>query len=181
MQKRILLDSELLHIVIERLCRQLIEVYDDFSDTVILGLQPKGIFLAERINKKLKEILQKDIPLGKLDISFYRDDYKRREMLEVFEMDVPFIIENKNVILVDDVLYTGRSVRAAMDAMVDFGRPKKVELLVLIDRKYTRELPINAQYVGKKVNSIQSEKVLVELKEQGHPNDFVWLLDRKEV
>lgn len=181
MQKRILLDSELLHIVIERLCRQLIEVYDDFSDTVILGLQPRGIFLAERINKKLKEILQKEVPLGKLDISFYRDDYKRREIPEVFEMDVPFIIENKNVILVDDVLYTGRSVRAALDAMVDFGRPKKVELLVLIDRKYTRELPINAQYVGKKVNSIQSEKVLVELKEQGHPNDFVWLLDRKEV
>lgn len=181
MQKRILLDSELLHIVIERLCRQLIEVYDDFSDTVILGLQPRGIFLAERINKKLNEILKKEIPLGKLDIAFYRDDYKRREITEVFEMDVPFTIENKNVILVDDVLYTGRTVRAALDAMVDFGRPSKVELLVLIDRKYTRELPINAQYVGKKVNSIQSERVLVELKEQGHDNDFVWLLNKKDV
>lgn len=181
MQKRVLLDSEQLHIVIERLCRQLIEVYDDFSDTVFLGLQPRGVFLADRISKKLGEILQKEIPLGKLDISFYRDDFKRREITEVFEMDVPFIIEGKNVILVDDVLYTGRTVRAALDAMVDFGRAQKVELLVLIDRKYTRELPINAQYVGKKVNSIQSERVLVELKEQGHEHDFVWLLNRKDI
>lgn len=181
MQKRILLDNEHLQIVIERLCRQLIENYNNFENTVILGLQPRGVFLASRIKQKLDTILGIDIPIGKLDIAFYRDDFKRREITEVFEMNVPFIIENKNVILVDDVLFTGRTIRAALDAMVDFGRPQKVELLVLIDRKYTRELPINAQYVGKKVNTILSEKILVELKEQGHNQDYVWLLDKKEL
>jgi pyrimidine operon attenuation protein / uracil phosphoribosyltransferase len=181
MQKRELLDSQLLQIVIDRLCRQLIENFGSFNDTVIIGLQPRGVFLAQRIATNLETILEKKIPLGKLDISFYRDDYKRREIANVFEMDIPFIIENKNVILVDDVLYTGRTVRSALDAMVDFGRPTKVELLVLIDRKYTRELPINAQYVGKKVNSIQSERVLVELKEQGHESDHVWLFDKNVV
>ncbi|MFN8436608.1 MAG: bifunctional pyr operon transcriptional regulator/uracil phosphoribosyltransferase PyrR [Cytophagales bacterium] len=179
MSKRLIFDSEHLQIVIERLCRQLIENYDNFEDTVIMGIQPRGVYLASRIKNKLEEILETKIQFGKLDISFYRDDYKRREISEIFEMDVPFVIENKNVILVDDVLFTGRTIRASLDAMVDFGRARKVELLVLVDRKLTRELPVYAQYVGKKVNTILTERIVVELKEQGHAQDGVWIVDKK--
>lgn len=181
MQKRILLDSKLLDITINRLCQQLIETYDDFQDTVILGLQPRGIFLAERIQTKLQDLLGNPVQLGKLDTTFYRDDFRRRESpLKANTTEVPFIIENKHVILIDDVLFTGRTVRAALDAMTAFGRPSKVELLVLIDRKYCRDIPIQAQYVGKFVNTLFSQKVLVELKEQGKKSDNIWLIDMKE-
>ncbi len=181
MQKRNIIDSQLLQITVKRLCQQLIENHDDFSNSVILGLQPRGVFLAERIQKELKSLIKKDVPLGKLDISFYRDDYRRREVTAgAFEMNVPFIIEGKKVILVDDVLYTGRTVRSAMEAMIAFGRPSKVELLVLINRKYTRELPIFADYIGKSVTSLNTEKVIVELKEQGAKDDNVWLSKKKE-
>jgi pyrimidine operon attenuation protein/uracil phosphoribosyltransferase len=179
MQKRILIDNQLLSITIERLCHQLIENHDDFENSIILGLQPRGVFLAERICKKLKEILKKDISLGYLDATFFRDDFRKKEIpLKAAETKVPFLIEDKKVILVDDVLYTGRTVRAALDAMIAFGRPQKVELLVLVDRKYSRDLPIQPNYVGTKVNTIESEKVLVELKEQGLEKDNIWLVTK---
>ncbi len=178
MQKRLLLDRPLLEITVSRLCQELIENHQDFSNTVILGLQPRGIFLAHRIHNKLTELLDKEINLGTLDITFYRDDFRRRENpIEANTTSVPFIIENQNVILVDDVLYTGRSVRAAMDAMIAFGRPEKVELLVLIDRRYSRDLPIQADYIGKKVNTMPSQRVLVEWKDQGAKNDNIWLIN----
>ncbi len=180
MQKRNIINNELLQIIINRLCQQLIENHDDFTNSVILGLQPRGVFLADRIQKTLAVSIGRLIPIGQLDITFHRDDYKRREITPAHTMHVPFIIEGKNVILVDDVLWTGRTVRAAMEAMMAFGRPQKVELLVLIDRKYSRELPIEPDYTGKKVNSLHSEKVLVELKEQGAKDDNVWLIKKKE-
>lgn len=177
MQKLNILDKQLLSITINRLCQQLIENHSNFENTVILGIQPRGVFLANRIQKQLSALLNKEIPLGKLDITFYRDDYKRREvMASSYAMDVPFIIEGKKVILIDDVLYTGRTIKAAMEAMTAFGRPEKVELLVLINRKYSRELPIYADYVGKSVNSLVSEKVVVQLQEQGGKEDNVWLI-----
>lgn len=177
MQKLNILDKQLLKITINRLCQQLIENHQDFENTVILGIQPRGVFLAERIQKQLLSITGKNIPLGKLDITFYRDDYKRREvMASSYAMDVPFIIENKKVILIDDVLYTGRTIKAAMEAMTAFGRPAKVELLVLINRKYSRELPIFADYIGKSVNSLVSETVVVQFQEQGGKEDNVWLI-----
>lgn len=178
MQKRLILDRLQLDITISRLCQQLIENHDHFTDSVILGMQPRGIFLAERINNKLKEITGIKIPIGYLDATFYRDDFRRRETpLKANATKIPFLIENKKVILIDDVLYTGRSVRAALDAMNAFGRPAKVELLVLIDRKYTRDLPVEANYIGKHVNSIQSQRVLVEWTEQGYEQDHIWLVN----
>jgi pyrimidine operon attenuation protein/uracil phosphoribosyltransferase len=177
MQKRLVIDSQLLNITIERLCQQLIENHGCFEESVILGLQPRGVFLAERIAKKLQQILKKPIPLGYLDVTFYRDDFRKKESpLLANQTKVPFLIEDKKVILVDDVLYTGRSVRAAMDAMITFGRPSRVELLVLVDRTYSRDLPIQPNYRGTKVNCLESEKVLVELQEQGKKNDNIWLI-----
>jgi pyrimidine operon attenuation protein/uracil phosphoribosyltransferase len=182
MQKRLLLNSHHLKITISRLCHQLVENHNDFKDSVILGLQPKGIFLAERIKSELEEITGNSIDLGYLDTTFYRDDFRRRdEVLTPNETKIPFIIEKKKVIIVDDVLYTGRSVRAAMDAMIAFGRPDKVELLILIDRIHSRDIPVEANYVGRKVNTIQSQKVLVELKEQNKKEDNIWLIDKEEI
>ncbi|MBX9850918.1 MAG: bifunctional pyr operon transcriptional regulator/uracil phosphoribosyltransferase PyrR [Cytophagaceae bacterium] len=181
MQKRLVIDSQLLNITIDRLCQQLIENHNNFEDSVILGLQPRGVFLAERITQKLKKLLKKEINLGYLDVTFYRDDFRKKDTpLIANETKVPFLVEDKKVILVDDVLYTGRSVRAAMDAMIAFGRPKKVELLVLVDRKYSRDLPIQPNYRGIDVNCLESEKVWVELKEQGLENDNIWLITKNK-
>jgi pyrimidine operon attenuation protein / uracil phosphoribosyltransferase len=180
MQKRLIIDSIALNITISRLCQQLIENHGNFENTVILGLQPKGIFLADRIKSKLKELTGISINTGYLDSTFHRDDFRRRDIILPNATQIDFLIENKNVILVDDVLFTGRSVRSALDAMITFGRPQKVELLVLIDRKYTRDLPIYPDYVGKRVNTLPSEKVLVELIEQGVETDNIWLI-KKEI
>lgn len=178
MQKKLILDSDLLDITLSRLCQQLIENHQDFAETVIIGLQPRGVFLAEIIHQKLENILKKTIPLGLLDTTFHRDDYRRREIpVKATETRIPFVIEAKKVVLVDDVLFTGRTVRAAMDAMIAFGRPAKVELLVLIDRKYNRDLPIAPDYVGKIVNTLASQKVLVELEEKGI-NNKIWLINK---
>ncbi|WP_174236153.1 bifunctional pyr operon transcriptional regulator/uracil phosphoribosyltransferase PyrR [Chryseolinea soli] len=179
MQKKLILDTDLLDITIRRLCQQLIENHNDFADTVIIGMQPRGIFLAEIIHRKLEQDTGKTILLGYLDATFYRDDFRRRETpVKANETRVPFIIEGKKVVLVDDVLFTGRSIRAAMDAMIAFGRPATVELLVLIDRKYNRELPIAADYIGKVVNTLTSQRVLVELEAQGHKQNKIWLINK---
>jgi len=180
MQKRLLFDSSLLKVTISRLCQQLIEVHEDFSQSVIIGLQPRGIYVAERIKEELEKLVKQDIHLGYLDTTFHRDDFRRREEpITASQTKIPFLIENKNVILVDDVLFTGRSVRAALDAMNTFGRPAKVELLVLIDRMYSRHIPVEANYVGRKVNTIQSQKVLVELDEK-RQEDHIWLITKEE-
>lgn len=179
MQKKLILDTDLLDITVNRLCQELIENHSDFSQTVIIGMQPRGIFLGELIHDKLQKITKKEIPFGYLDATFHRDDYRRREIAKASENKIPFIIEGKKVVLVDDVLFTGRTIRAAMDAMIAFGRPQKVELLVLIDRKYNRELPIEANYVGKVVNTLTSQRVLVELVAQGHKQNKIWLINKE--
>jgi pyrimidine operon attenuation protein / uracil phosphoribosyltransferase len=179
MQKKLILDSDLLDLTISRLCQQLIENHNDFNDTVIIGMQPRGIFLADIIHKKLQEEIKKNIPLGYLDATFNRDDFRRRESpVKPNETRIPFLIEGRNVVLVDDVLFTGRTIRAALDAMIMFGRPAKVELLVLIDRNYNRELPISADYVGKSVNTLSTQRVLVELEAQGHKKNKIWLINK---
>jgi len=178
MQKKLILDSDLLAITLDRLCQELIENHGDFKHTILLGLQPRGIFLAESIQERLAIIRKKEIPLGYLDATFHRDDFRRREIpAKASETKVPFLIEGKKVILIDDVLYTGRTVRAALDAMIAFGRPEKVELLVLIDRKRTRELPISADYVGKYVDTLESQRVLVEM-DGGHKHNKIWLINK---
>ena len=180
MQKKLILDSKQLDITLSRLCQQLIENHSDFSNCVILGLQPRGIFLAELIHQKLKS-LKVAVPLGYLDATFHRDDFRRRDKpAKAYETRVDFAIEGKDVVLVDDVLFTGRTVRAALDAMISFGRPAKVELLVLVDRKSTRDLPIAADYVGKYVDTLDTQRVLVELEAQGHKQNRIWLINKEK-
>jgi pyrimidine operon attenuation protein / uracil phosphoribosyltransferase len=177
-KKRLILNQPLLDITLKRLCQEIIENHEPLDDTVLIGLQPRGIFLAERIAGFLKDEFNVALPLGYLDATFYRDDFKRKgNILKPNSTQINFIIEGKNVILIDDVLATGRMVRAAIDAMQAFGRPEKVELLCLIDRKYNRDLPIQANFAGQKVNTLDSQRVLVEWKEQGHDEDNIWLID----
>jgi pyrimidine operon attenuation protein / uracil phosphoribosyltransferase len=181
MQNLILLDGPKFQITIQRLCHQLIENHGDFRDTVILGIQPRGIYLAARIEAELRKILpQAVIRNGSLDITFFRDDFRRREgPLVPNSTRIDFIMEGKNVILVDDVLWTGRTIRSAMDAMLAFGRPAKVELLVLVDRRFSRHLPIEPDYIGIQVDSIDSQKVIVSWKELDQ-EDKVILLSEKQ-
>lgn len=165
MNKRVILDQAKIDIIIKRLCFQLIEKHHDFSNSVILGLQPRGVLLAKRLSEALEKILGKPVQTGYLDVTFYRDDIgRRKEPLIPNSTSIEFSIEGKNVIMVDDVLYTGRTIRAGMDAMLAHGRPELVELLVLIDRRYSRDLPVAPNYIGKAVDSISSERVIVEWK-----------------
>lgn len=157
-----ILSNEQLQLTIQRLSHQLIENHFPFTDTVIIGLQPRGVFLADRIVAALEAIYPEKKPeYGKLDITFYRDDV-HKELHVANQTTIRFNIENKKVILIDDVLYTGRTIRAAMDALLDFGRASKVELLVLIDRRFNRQLPIQPDYTGKTIDSILSQKVIVD-------------------
>ena len=178
MQKKLILDQNLLEITISRLCYQLIENHNDFSNSAILGLQPRGRFVADRIHAKLESLVKRKIEKGYLDTTFHRDDFRRRETpKKANETTISFFIEDKKIVLIDDVLYTGRSVRAALDAMISFGRPRSVELLVLIDRKYTRDLPIQPNYIGKSVNTMKTQRVKVEWREQGVKKDSIWLFN----
>jgi pyrimidine operon attenuation protein / uracil phosphoribosyltransferase len=157
-----ILSNEQLQLTIQRLSHQLIENHYPFTNSVIVGLQPRGIFLADRIVAAIRtNYPDLNLLYGKLDITFYRDD-THKELHVANQTTIDFDIENRNVILIDDVLYTGRTIRAAMDALVDFGRPAKVELLVLIDRRFNRQLPIQPDYTGKAIDSILSQKVTVD-------------------
>jgi pyrimidine operon attenuation protein/uracil phosphoribosyltransferase len=174
-ESRIILDSQQLNLSIERICYQLIENHNDFSETVLIGLQPRGVFVAQRIHHRLQKLVGKDILVGSLDITFNRDDHRRRENpLIPSKTQMDFLIEGKKVIMIDDVLFTGRTIRAGMDAMMAFGRPSAVELVVLIDRRFSRQLPIEPNYVGVRIDTIVSERVEVALHESGG-NDTVKL------
>lgn len=167
MSQKALLTATEVHIILQRLACQLIENHNDFSETVLIGLQPRGIFVADRIASILKEEYGiQNLKLGYLDITFFRDDFRRRDApLAATSTRIDFLIENKNVVLIDDVLYSGRSVRAALTALQSYGRPNNVELLVLIDRRFSRHLPIQPTYRGRQVDAINEEKVLVTWKE----------------
>lgn len=174
-----LLDGQKFQITIQRLCRQLIENHNDFSNSVIIGIQPRGIYLAKRIAEELRLILPgKTILHGDLDITFYRDDFRRREQLVPNRTRIDFIIEGKKVILMDDVLWTGRTIRAAMDALMAFGRPEKIEFLTLVDRRYSRHIPVSADYTGIEVDSIASQKVVVSWKETDGEDKVVLLSEK---
>ena len=169
-EEREILDQNLIAVTIERLCHQLIEVHHNFDNTVIVGVQPRGTFLNNRIIKKLQQIHPKiKIDSGNVDISFYRDDLMRRDKPIIPQaMDINISLEDKHIVLVDDVLYTGRSIRSAIDAILNFGRPKSVELLTLINRRFNRDLPIQPNYIGKNIDAMDSEKIIVEWKEVSH-------------
>ena len=172
-----ILDKRKFNIVIERLAHQLIENHTDFEDSVIIGIQPRGIFLSDRIVPYIEKITGKKINYGKLDITFYRDDFSK-ELHIPNQTVIDFSIENKKVILVDDVLFTGRTIRSAMDAILDFGRPQKLELLTLIDRRFSRQLPIQPDYVGITIDSINTQKVKVYWNEKDKKDEVVLINDK---
>lgn len=155
---RLILDKDRFNLVLLRLCYELIENHDGFEHTVVVGLQPRGVLLARRMRKELERLLNKKLTYGELDITFYRDDFKTKPLIpNTTQMD--FITEGKKVVLVDDVLFTGRSIRAGLDALQQFGRPEKVELLVLVDRRWSREIPVSPDYVGITVDAVFDERV----------------------
>ena len=171
-----ILSEQQVALVVKRLSHQIHEEHLHLKDTVIIGIQPRGIALSKRIVKELQLLVDpKSIQYGILDITFYRDDI-RKELHVANKTDIPFSIENKSVVIVDDVLYTGRTIRAALDALLDFGRPAKVELCVLIDRRFRREFPIQGDYVGQSIDTIVSQKVKVCWKEKDG-RECVELLD----
>lgn len=170
------LNQQQIELTIKRLAHQILETTVQFDNTVLIGIQPRGIFLSDRIVGELQPFIGTGkLNYGKLDITFYRDDV-RKELHVPNQTDIRFSIEGKKVILVDDVLYTGRTIRAALDALMDFGRPEKVQLMVLIDRRYSRQLPIQADYIGRSIDSIVTQKVKV-LWQSRDGRDEVVLID----
>ncbi len=179
MSQKTLLSAKEIGIILHRLACQLIENHTDFKDTVLIGVQPRGVYLANRIKQILVEDYQlTDVKLGYLDITFYRDDFRRGEKpLEANKTHIDFVVEDKRVVFIDDVLYTGRSIRAALTAMQSFGRPLEIELLTLIDRRFSRHLPIQPDYRGRQVDVINQEKVKVNwIENEGE--DAVYLVSK---
>jgi pyrimidine operon attenuation protein/uracil phosphoribosyltransferase len=177
MSQKVLLTSKEVNIILHRLACQLIENHLDFSNSVLIGIQPRGVSLAQRLKTILEnEYNIKNIPLGFLDITFFRDDFRRGEkQLEANKTQIDFLVEDKKVVFIDDVLFTGRSIRAALTAIQSFGRPSEIELLVLIDRRFSRHLPIQPDYRGRQVDAINDEKVKVCWKEK-EGEDAVYLI-----
>ena len=181
MTHKVLLNSKAINIILHRLACELIENHLDFSQTILIGIQPRGAFLADR----LKVILEKDygipkIQLGYLDITFFRDDFRRTDKpLEANITELYFELENKKVVFIDDVLYTGLSIRSALTAIQSFGRPSEIELLVLIDRRFSRHLPIQPDYRGRQVDAFNDEKVKVSWAETEEHEDSVLLINNK--
>lgn len=168
-----ILSEQQIALTVKRLAHQIVENNQGLNNTVIIGLQPRGIFLSDRIVVELKQIVPPQlIKYGKLDITFYRDDV-RKALHIANATEIPFSIEGKTVVLIDDVLYTGRTIRAALDALLDFGRPSKVSLCVLIDRRFSRELPIQPDFSGKAIDTIVSDKVKVNWSETSLKDEVV--------
>ena len=182
MSRKILLTSKEIEIILHRLACQLIENHNDFSNTILVGLQPRGSYLAKRLANLLKNDYSiNDLNLGLLDITFYRDDFRRRSQpLEATSTQIDFLIEGKKVVFIDDVLYSGRSVRSALTAIQSYGRPKSIELLVLIDRRFSRHLPIQPNYRGRQVDAINEEKVSVHWKET-HEKDAIYIEPKQKL
>jgi len=180
MSQKVLLNAKEVNIILHRLACQLIENHNDFSNTVLIGIQPRGKFLAIRLMQMLTDEYNiKDIQLGQLDITFFRDDFRRGDKtLEANSTEIDFVVEDKKIVFIDDVLYTGRSIRAALTAIQSFGRPDEIELLTLIDRRFSRHLPIQPDYRGRQVDAINEEKVKVNWIENDG-EDSVYLIEKE--
>lgn len=165
MPKKEVVDAVTMKRALTRISYEIIERNKGIQDIVLVGIKTRGIYIAQRLAERLKQLEDIDVPVGELDITLYRDDVKDMEEPELYSSDVPVSIEGKEVILVDDVLYTGRTIRAAMDAVMDLGRPRKISLAVLVDRGH-RELPIRADYVGKNIPTSKTEEIIVEMEER---------------
>ena len=175
MQGRLLYDQHQLAISIERLCCELIENYGEFQGTAIIGIQPRGTALATRIHKILEKETHRSILYGELDTTFHRDDFRTSDKpLTASQTELAFLVEDLRIVLIDDVLYTGRTIRSAMDALLSFGRPKQVELLCLIDRRFNRELPIQPDYTGIAIDTLDASIVRV-VWGKDKEGDAVWI------
>lgn len=177
MEKRLILDNSHTGIILQRIGLQITENHGDLNNCAIIGMQPRGILLARRLKQIITGITgNSNILYGELDSTFYRDDFRKGDKILVPNtINIDFIVENKVVILVDDVLYTGRSVRSSLNALGDFGRPLKIELMALIDRKYNRELPIQPDYIGEEVDTRANDRVEVKWADE-HPTPEVWII-----
>jgi pyrimidine operon attenuation protein/uracil phosphoribosyltransferase len=177
-QKELLMDAHGLDLTLTRITHQILERNHDLSTLSIVGMQTRGVYLAQRIVKKINEMEKSELVAGILDATLYRDDYHialRQPKVQI--TDIPFDINGINVVLIDDVLYTGRTVRAALDALIDFGRPRTIQLAVIIDRG-NRELPIRADYVGKKITTLPNQEVALKVSEVDG-EDSLWLMEQK--
>ena len=179
MSQKLLLSAEDLRIILLRLACQLKETHGDFNHTLLVGLQPRGVRLAERLLEVLTHHYKMpNVQLSKLDITFFRDDFRRSDkVLHANDNSMEFGVENKRIILIDDVLYTGRSIRAALTAIDSYGRPEEVQLLTLIDRRFSRHLPIQPDFCGRQVDAIQNERVVVCWQEEDN-EDAVYLVNK---
>ncbi len=182
MKQKKLLDEPTLNVLINRLSCELIENHLDFQNSILVGLQPRGVFLLNKIVKKLiQEYDIKNLKYGKLDTTFFRDDFRsKKSPLKPTFSNINFDIENKRIILVDDVLYTGRSIRAALIAIESYGRPIKIELLTLINRRFRRHLPIQPDYIGLNVDTLQNDRVYVNLNDPNNESSVYILKDDNE-
>ncbi|HEX5151155.1 MAG TPA: bifunctional pyr operon transcriptional regulator/uracil phosphoribosyltransferase PyrR [Parafilimonas sp.] len=168
-----ILTQKQIELTVKRLAHQILENHLNLENTVLIGIQPRGIFLSDRIVNEMKRLTPPEkILYGKLDITFYRDDI-RNELKLANTTEIPFSTAGKNIIIIDDVLWTGRTIRSALDALIDFGRPSKIELCVLIDRRFSRELPIQSDYVGRAIDTFPSQKVFVRWKEKHGVDEVV--------
>lgn len=175
---KVILNARKLEWVIERLVHSLLEDLALFPNTVLIGIQPRGVYFAKRIHNSLVNKGIKNIPYGAIDTTFYRDDVANSDEIRIPDISsLPFDVDGKRVILVDDVLYTGRTIRSAIDAIIDYGRPDKIELMVLIDRRLSRHLPIQPDYVGLSIDSIEGQKVNVLWKEKDQKDEVI-LIDK---
>lgn len=174
-----LIDAPLLELIIDRLCHQLLENHGNFQHSALIGLQPRGIFFAQRIVQRLQQLRPNmTVRYGVLDPTFYRDDFRRsNKQLIAAPTEIPFDLEDLHVVLIDDVLYTGRTIRAGLEGLLEYGRPKRVELMALVDRRFSRELPIEPQYIGKSIDSYDNQKVKVSWKEEAGDDKVVLITE----
>lgn len=182
MDKKILLTAQEIEVKLNRLACQLIENHEDFSQTALIGIQPRGSFLAKRLVRILSEkYFIQNIDFGLLDITFFRDDFRRNQKpLSANSTHIDFIVENKKVVFIDDVLYTGRSIRAALTAIQSFGRPQHIELLTFIDRRFSRHLPIQPDYKGQQVDAFNNERIVMHWQEKDG-EDCVYLINKENI
>jgi pyrimidine operon attenuation protein/uracil phosphoribosyltransferase len=164
MSTKEVVDAVTMKRALTRITYEIIERNRGIEDLVLVGIKTRGIYIAQRIAERLKQLEGVEVPVGELDITLYRDDKKSDEDPEIHSSDIPTVIDGKEVILIDDVLFTGRTIRAALDAIMDFGRPRRISLAVLVDRGH-RELPIRADFVGKNIPTALSEQIIVEMEE----------------
>lgn len=177
---KLLLSGERFRLTIERLCHQVLEDWEGFANACVVGIQPRGVPLADRIHQRLTALTgRSDIPYGRLDITFYRDDFRLRDApLTPYPNEMNFLISNQKVLLVDDVLYTGRTIQAALAALQHYGRPERVELMALVDRRFNRHLPIQADYVGLAVDALDEAYVKVHWQEM-HGRDEILFFEKR--